>query len=118
MHSVKGVYPVSCDDLWSAIKDTVRNPNNYGLSSLNDLDLRASFVVIGDSFHYTDRVSLIEKNGGCQMKTDIGDIGAENTNFRQFRTRVQRSLGRMQSAKAKDAPHTSGQPKPAEQEHP
>lgn len=118
LHAVKGVYSVSCDDLWTAVKDTIQNRVNYGLNSVNDLDLRASFVVIGDRFLYTDRVALVEKNGGCEMKMDIGDIGAENTNFRQFRTRVEHSLTRQESAKTKEAVHAPGEPKPADQENP
>ncbi len=117
-HAVKGVYPVSCDDLWIAVKETIHNRSNYGLSAVNDLDLTASFVVVGDSFIYNDRVALIQKGTGCEMKTDIGDIGAEPTNYRQFRTRVEHTLSRQQSAKAKDAPHDPGAPKSADQEHP
>ncbi|MGB6780857.1 MAG: hypothetical protein WBE36_02280 [Terracidiphilus sp.] len=108
IHAVKGVYPVSCDDLWAAVKDTVHNHDNYGLSAVNDLDLRASFIVIGDRFLYDDKVALLERNGGCEMKMDIGDIGAENTNFRQFRSRVEHSLTRQEAAKAKEPPHTPG----------
>jgi len=111
IHAVKGVYPVSCDDLWAAVKDTIHNHNNYGLSSVNDLDLSASFVVVGDSFVYDDKVALIQKGNGCEMKTDIGDIGAENTNYRQFRSRVERSLGRLQAAKATTAPTRPGDSK-------
>jgi hypothetical protein len=114
VHRVKDVYLVSCDDLWVAVKDTLHNRSNYGLSSVNDLDLRASFIVIGDRFLYTDRVALVEKNGGCEMKIDVGDIGAENTNWRQFRSRVERSLAKLQSAKAKDAPNATGKPKAAD----
>ncbi len=46
--------------------------------------------------------------GGCEMKMDIGDIGAENTNFRQFRSRVERSLDKQESAKAKEPPRAPG----------
>ncbi|MGA7651360.1 MAG: hypothetical protein WBW68_02780 [Terracidiphilus sp.] len=108
IRAVKGVYPVSCDDLWAAVKITVQNHENYGLSSVNDLDLRASFIVIGDRFLYEDKVALFERNGGCEMKMDIGDIGAENTNFRQFRSRVERSLDKQESAKAKEPPRAPG----------
>ena len=111
LHSVKGIYPVSCDDLWSAVKETLRNHDNYGLGSLNDLDLRASFVVIGDLWVQTNRVALIEKGNGCEMKADVADIGAENTNYRQFRGRVQRALARMLSAKERTPPEPGGQPK-------
>lgn len=113
MHAVKGVYPVSCDDLWSAVKETLHDHDNYGLGGVNDLDLRASFVVIGDLWVQTDRVALVQKGSGCEMRTDIFDMGAENTNYRQFRTRVQRVLARMESAKEKTPPQPAGEPKAA-----
>lgn len=113
------MYPVSCDDLWIAVKDTIHNRSNYGLSAVNDLSLPASFVVVGDSFLYSDRVALIDKNPGCEMKTDIGDIGSENTNYRQFRSRVEHTLGKQLSAKSKAASHAPGTPKsPAVTEQP
>lgn len=116
---MKGVYPVSCDELWAAVKETLRNHNNYGLGGLNDLDLRASFIVIGDLWVQTDRVALVEKGNGCEMKADVADIGAENTNYRQFRGRVERELARMESAKEKTPPDPSAQPKsPVGPQHP
>lgn len=116
VHAVKGVYPVSCDDLWSAIKDTLHNHSNYGLSGVNDLDLTASFVVIGDLYVYTDRVALAQRDNGCEMKTEVHDVGAEPTNYRLFRSRVERSLGKVESAKTENAPQTSGKPNSTSQQ--
>ncbi len=104
----KGVYPVSCDDLWAAVKDTLGNRSNYGLSSVNDIERKASFVVVGDMTVYTDRVSLIEKDSGCAMKLNIVEIGSDNPDWRQFNKRLERSLTKMQAAK------TGGAAKPGE----
>jgi hypothetical protein len=101
---VKGVYPVSCDDLWAAVKDTLGNKSNYALSSVNDLELHASFIVVGDLILYTDRVTLFPKEGGCTIKAEIGEVGAENTNWREFHKRLGKSLARLQAAKATGAP--------------
>lgn len=105
----KEVYPVSCDDLWAAVKDTLNNPNNYGISSVNDVEQKASFVVIGALVVYTDRVALAAKTGGCGMKTTILEDGPDNPDWRQFHHRVQRSLTKLQAAKPKQTITVTGQ---------
>jgi hypothetical protein len=105
----RDVYQVSCDDLWGAVKDTLSNPNNYGISSVNDLEQKASFVVIGDLVVYTDRVALTAKDGGCAMRTTILEDGPDNPDWRQFHHRVERSLAKLQAAKPKAAVTATGQ---------
>jgi hypothetical protein len=95
----RDIYPVSCDDLWAAVKDTLGNRSNYGVSSINDLDLRASFVVVGNLTVYTDRVALSATDGGCKMTTDIKEVGAENSDWQQFHNRVGKSLKKLQASK-------------------
>jgi len=99
---------MSCDDLWVAVKDTLGNKSDYSLASVNDLDLHASFLVVGDLIVYTDRVTLFVKGDGCAIKEDIKEVGAENPNTRQFHKRLEKTLEKLQMAKA------AGTPKPAE----
>lgn len=100
---VNGVYPLSCDDLWTAVKDTLGNKANYALGSVNDLDLRASFIVVGDLIIYTNRVTLLPKEGGCTIKEDIHEVGAENVTWRAFHKRLGQTLARMRAAKSAGA---------------
>ena len=44
----KNVYPVSCNELWAAVHDTLDNPRNYGILSMNDAEQKARFVVVGN----------------------------------------------------------------------
>jgi len=46
--SKRDVYPLSCDVLWTAVKTTLENPKDYGILWENDLNLRASFIVVGN----------------------------------------------------------------------
>ena len=103
------VYPVSCDDLWAAVKDTLNSPSNYGISSIDDVEKKASFVVIGDLVVYTDRVALTARDGGCAMKATILEDGPDNPDWRQFHHRLARSLAKMQAAKPKPAATATGQ---------
>lgn len=105
---VKGIYPISCDDLWIAVKATLGNKSNYALASVNDLELHASFTVVGDLILYTDRVTLYPKEGGCTIKAEISEVGAENVNWRAFHKRLGQSLTKLQAAKSTDAPKSPG----------
>ncbi len=97
----KDVYPTSCDELWVAVKDTLDNPRNYGIYLMNDADQKASFFVIGHRVVYTDSVALMPKDGGCKMKVNILEEGADNLDWAQFKHRVERSLAKLQVAKPK-----------------
>lgn len=104
----KDVYPVSCDDLWAAVKDTLNNPNNYAITSTNDLTLRISFTVVGNLTAYTDRVALTATDGGCAMQATISEVGAASTDWFQFHHRLAKSLAKLQAAKPKPAPAATG----------
>jgi hypothetical protein len=103
------VYQVSCDDLWAAVKDTLNSPGNYGISSINDAEKKASFVVIGDLVVYTDKVALTPTEDGCAMKATILEDGPDNPDWRQFHHRLARSLAKLLAAKSKPAATAIGQ---------
>ena len=107
--SKRDVYPTSCDVLWSAVKNTLENPKDYGVLSVNDLTLRASFMVVGNLVRYTDRVSLTEEDGRCRMDLRMLQVGPDNSDERGFRHRLKRSLAKVQTAKSGSA----GEPQPA-----
>jgi hypothetical protein len=105
----KDVYPVSCADLWVAVKDTLDNPGNYGIMSISDSTQQASFIVVGNLTQYTDRIALTAKDGGCAMKESFLEVGSDNGDLRQFNHRVEKSLAKVQAAKPKQAPTAAGQ---------
>jgi hypothetical protein len=106
----KDVYPVSCDDLWAAVKDTLNNTNNYTITSTNDLALRISFTVVGNLTAYTDRVVLTPAEGGCSMQASISEVGPAGSDWIQFHHRLAKSLTKLQAAKPKPtAPATGAQ---------
>jgi len=105
----RDVYPVSCDDLWAAVKDTLTNPHDYGIMSMSDFDQRAQFVVVGNVTTYLDSVALMAAGDGCAMKVTISEVGADNADWRQFHNRIAKSLARRQAAKPKPAVGSTGQ---------
>lgn len=88
-------YPLSCDVLWTAVKSTLNNPNDYGVIAIDDLTQRASFVVVGDLAVFKDVVALKSRNKGCSIKLTIIQIGSDNSNERGFRGRLRRTLAKM-----------------------
>ena len=105
----KDVYPVSCAELWVAVKDTLNNPSNYGIMSMSDSGQQAAFVVVGNLTQYTDKVALIAKDGGCAIKASIVEVGSDNGDLRQFTHRVEKSLAKVQAAKPKPPAAVTGQ---------
>ena len=104
-----GFYPVSCDNLWAAVKDTLDNPSNYAVQSMDDTGQRASFVIIGSTSHFTQKVALSVEGGGCLANATIYEIGPDNTEWRLFQHRLAKSVAKLQAAKPKAEAAATGQ---------
>jgi hypothetical protein len=104
------VYPVSCNQLWTAVKDTLDTPHNYSILSENDLSQRAAFVVVGKLVQYTDTVSLAPSGTGCAMKATLLEVGSDNADWRQFHHRLAQALAKLQAAKPKPDEPAPAQP--------
>jgi hypothetical protein len=103
--SSRGVYPVSCNALWEAIKVTLSNTKDYSLLGISDSAHSAAFLVVGELTQHTDRVvELIAKDSGCVMRLAFVEIGPADDNERGFRKRVKKSLAKMEAAKAAAMP--------------
>lgn len=91
------VYPVSCDVLWTAIKGTLGNSNDYSVISINEATLKASFTVVGNLTAYTDTVALTLQDSGCAMKLVVLQVGPDNSDERGFRKRLDKSLAKLRN---------------------
>jgi hypothetical protein len=104
------VYPVSCNDLWAALKDTLGDEGNYAVISEDDVAQRAWFVVVGARGHYTQKVALKMRNGGCAANATVLELGPDNGDWRQFQHHLRRSLAKLHGAQPKAAAMAAGQP--------
>jgi hypothetical protein len=104
------IYPVTCSDLWSALKDTLGDERNYGVISEDDVAQRAWFLVVGARGHYTQVVALKTRNGGCRANAIVLELGPDNGDWRQFQHRLRRSVAKLQAANPKAAAMATGQP--------
>ena len=96
----RDVFPVSCEDLWSAVNVTLSDQGNYRVASMDDLHMRASFIVVGNLTTYTDRVALTPFETGCQIKMAITQVGSDDSDTRGFRKRLAKSLVKVEAAKS------------------
>lgn len=99
MAKSKDTYPVSCDDLWAAVKDTLANPGNYGVLAMDDAAQTAMFNITGATRVRINSVDLAAKDGGCELKVTTKDSGFGNEDEGAFRKRVAKSLQKIQAAR-------------------
>jgi len=103
------IYPVPCDQLWAAVSETLHNPSDFSILSMNDEAWKASFVVTGKLTYLTDHVSLTTADKGCAMTAIIVEIGSDDPDWRMFRNRLVKNLARMQAAKKVEPEKTAAE---------
>ena len=93
----KEMYQVSCNVLWSAVRDTLRNSGKYGIISINDTEMTASYNIGGAlTGKRVNSVMLNEKSEGCEMQVQTAYSGLGNNDESDFKKRVDDSLAKVQ----------------------
>jgi len=103
----KNSYPVSCSELWPAVKDTLSNADNYEVLERDDSQMTASYNVkhaahvniSGALLQRTNHVTLVSKDAGCEMRVVSNYSGWEHNDQGDFKTRVDESLSKLKTAK-------------------
>jgi hypothetical protein len=95
----RDVFPVSCHDLWAAVKNTLTNKSNYGVLSMDDEAQTALFNIAGATRPLVNAVVLFPQDNGCVMKLAITESSKDDADEREFRKRLVRSLGKVQAGK-------------------
>ncbi len=90
-------HPLPCNDLWSAVTDTLGNPGHYKIIAADDEHMKASFIVVGSLFPGTHYVSLKRKDNGCELQIKMAFTG--NDDDYAIRTRIHRSIAKQKAAK-------------------
>ena len=104
----KSTYPVACSEVWSAVQDTLSNPENYNVVEKDDAKMTASYNVRdtplmspspGRPLQRTNHVTLVSKGTGCEMQV----VSRESCTFEHndkgdFKQRVDESLAKLQAA--------------------
>jgi hypothetical protein len=111
----KSTYPVPCSEVWSAVKDTLSNPENYNVVESNDAEMTASYQVkhsvhvniTGAILQRTNHVTLVSApsagankrtNGtACEMRVVSNFSGWEHNDRDDFKKRVDESLVKLKA---------------------
>jgi hypothetical protein len=93
----KDNYSVSCDVLWRAVKDTIRNSGKYGIIGIDNAELAASFNIGGSLAG--KRINSVVLNRisekACEMQTQTAFSGLVNNDAGDFKKRVDASLDKL-----------------------
>jgi hypothetical protein len=94
----KDSFSVSCNELWRAVKDTLRNSGKYGIISIDDKEMTASYNIGGNlTGKRTNSAVLNSKDNGasCELQVQTAFSGLVNEDFADFKKRVDESLTRL-----------------------
>jgi hypothetical protein len=105
----KDSYPQPCSELWTAVKDTLSNPDNYTVEGTpDDAKMTASYNVkhavhasiTGAVMQRTNQVTLISKGTGCEMQVVSSYSGLAHDDAGDFKKRVEESLAKVNTKPA------------------
>jgi len=92
-------YTVPCTTLWPAVKDTLRNSGKYGIISIVNEELTASYNIGGNlTGKRINTVLLNTIATGCEMQIQTAFSGLVNNDAADFKKRVDESLAKLKAA--------------------
>ena len=103
----KSTYPLSCSQVWTAVKDVLSNPENYDVTGTDDAQMKADYDVkhsahvniSGAMLQRKNHVTLISQGTTCQMDVVSNYSGWEHNDEGDFKKRVDESLAKLAAAK-------------------
>ncbi len=102
----KDNYNVSCDVLWPAVKDAVRNSGKYGILGIDNNEMSISYVIGGTLGG--KRINSVVLNrlsaSSCEMQTQTAYSGLIHNDAGDFKERVSDSLKKLQAAGGQEKP--------------
>lgn len=97
----KDNYSVSCDVLWAAVKDTIRNSGKYGVIAIDNAELTASFNIGGALGGKRINSVILNRVGpdSCEMQTQTAFSGITHNDAGDFKKRVEESIANLAADK-------------------
>ena len=107
----KNAYPVSCGQVWDAVKSTLANPENYKVEKSDDTQMTASYQpkhsvhvdVSGVLLQRMNHVTLVSKGAGCEMDVVSNYSGWGHQDQGDFKKRVDEFLIKPKTATPAEA---------------
>ncbi|HKM84936.1 MAG TPA: hypothetical protein VJW96_01935 [Terriglobales bacterium] len=102
----KNTYPVSCSEMWGAVRDVLSVAENYEVQESNDTLMTATYkvkhaahvTVSGAVLQRANHVALVSKGTECEMQVKSNYSGFEHDDSGDFRKRVEESFAKQKAA--------------------
>jgi len=103
----KSTYPISCKELWPAVKTVLADTQHYEVKASDDAKWHADYeakheahvTVTGAFTQRTNHVTLVAKGTGCEMEVVSNFSGWEHDDRGDFKKRVDDALVKPKDAK-------------------
>lgn len=94
----KDTLNVSCNELWRAVKDTLRNSGKYGIIAIDNNEMTASYNMGGNlTAKRINSAVLNSKDNGarCELQVQTAFSGLVNNDYGDFKKRVDESVTKL-----------------------
>ncbi len=99
-------YPVACSQVWSGVKVTLGNSDNYNVAESDDAAMTAKYDVkhsahvniSGAALQRQNKVTLVTEGTGCQMQVVSNYSGWEHNDQGDFKKRVEEAMAKPTAA--------------------
>jgi hypothetical protein len=106
----KQTYPNTCSDVWTAVKNTLGDSENYTVKITDEAHMAATYnvkhaahvTITGALRQRPNTVSLSSKGTGCVMEVQSNYSGFEHNDAGDFTKRVNESLAKLKGSAASD----------------
>jgi hypothetical protein len=89
----KDLFPVPCNRLWPAVKDTLRNSGKYGIIGIDNAEMTASYIIGGTlGGKRINSVVLNARGSDCELQTQTAFSGYAHNDAFDFKMRIEESL--------------------------
>ena len=95
-------FNVSCNELWPAVKDTLRNSGKYGIIGIDNSEMTASYNIGGYMGGKRTNSLVLNSKGdhSCEMQVQTVYSGMTHNDAGDLKERVEKSLAKLQAQKA------------------
>lgn len=100
-------YSISCDELWRAVKDTLKNSGKYGIIAIDNAEMTASYNIGGNLTGKRVNTAILNKTDdgkGCELQIQTAYSGLVNNDAGDFKKRVDESVTKLKSEPLAPAP--------------
>jgi PEGA domain-containing protein len=109
----KDTYNVSCNELWRALKDTLKNSGKYGIIAIDNQEMTASYNMGGNlTAKRTNSAVLNSKDNGasCELQVQTAYSGIVNNDAGDLKKRVDESLAKLKNVPLDNPAPAAGAP--------